>query len=248
LKKIFYTWYTSLIYRLPSEENTSSKLPSLRENLSQDTIYTPKSQSSLKSPSPMLNEEIKRMSNHTPAEVNKIEQKDAEIQAEVCMRETGMMTELEIRTDEMQWWGVDVQEDLGREAAKTIIALDYYLKAWEKEVTTSAEFKVDESINRTTDSREVRTLVSPQTEEQIRILNNKSFNQKQVGLNINFRNWICMRLEEGLDWRRKRGTFQETWIQLLLLLIQDTGFQNPTFLWTVSENMLLGLNPYSVVT
>jgi hypothetical protein len=77
----------------------------------------------------MLNEEIKRMSNHTPAEVNKIEQKDAEIQAEVCMRETGMMTELEIRTDEMQWWGVDVQEDLGREAAKTIIALDYYLKA-----------------------------------------------------------------------------------------------------------------------
>ena len=76
------------------------------------TIYSPKSESSLKSPSPMLNEEIRRMSNLAPPPA-KPETKDAEAQAWAEVAEAGVGTELEIKADEMQWWDVDVQEDLG---------------------------------------------------------------------------------------------------------------------------------------
>ena len=38
-------------------------------------------------------------------------------------------TELTIKAREYLWDDIDINEELGKEAAKTIVALDYYLKS-----------------------------------------------------------------------------------------------------------------------
>ena len=93
----------------------------------------------------------------------------------------------------MEWSDIDITDDLGKEAAKTILALDYYLKACDKEKKTKKfsnaklnEFDLNESIASQQDIEPVRSL-SPEIPEQYRTLTH-SFIKRPVSIFI----WIIV--------------------------------------------------------
>ena len=108
---------------------------SLSKAISFGTIYTLDNESVVapdtkRDKTPFENQGI-REKCEVPTVETKKEVADFQMQWNVETIDQWLNTELGIQTNDVEWCDVDLEEDLGKEAAKTIVALNHYLKSKE---------------------------------------------------------------------------------------------------------------------
>lgn len=143
------------------EENSS--VSEVEKELSDDNSvdssyldWTPHSKNA-KTPSsrsPFHNEEILKKSGLKIPAIITI---DEEIQATTDKWDAIISTELEITPNEMNWDEIDFSDDLSKEAAKTLVALDYYMKSWDrKSIFDKFQNKTLQDIDLTNTNRSIK--------------------------------------------------------------------------------------------